>query len=691
MSDLLFLEDIYPDDFLYAVTIRSPVPKGRLKSIQVPKLPDSFTFITSRQIPAENSLEDGIPILADNHLSYVGEPVAILLGNDKSKLEDIASQCVVLVDEEKPVFSFEADAQIAAQREILVGEINDSFENAGDIVKGHYSTGIQDHWYAEPLGAITWYEDRKNNTPDMIIKTATQWPYHVKRSVAGMLGIDPSGISVEPTELNLHMDGKLWYPSLISCHAALCTFLTKKPVRLILTREEDFLYSPKRCRTNITISSVTDKSGKITAAEIEIYINLGAYGVNANEIIDQVCLGSLGFNNLENFKLTAKAFKTNIPPQGPFTGFGLAQGLFAIERHISQIADKMNQDPAQYRKTFNNLNTILFNAQNRNVVSDELMTSAVKMSDYHRKWASYELLRKSRKGRCERGEELRGIGIAAGYQGNDLLYCGADKGSYSVEVTLTKESILEIKTSITSIENYDKIWEKVALETMSIQPEMVRIISSNSPDCGPSCASRNITVITRLVEKCCQEIRKQRFHNPLPITVRRSVKPKNGSLRGFFHPPSGKLMDTSAFLKPGIAFAVVEVSIDPAECWPKIRGVWAAVDGGKIISINRAKRNLVRASTQALGWAFSENIEYINGVLPHEQYLNFSIIPPADIPQIEIDFLYPERGSPKGVGELPFNCIPAAFIQAVSQAMDHSFNSIPIKKNDIWEIVKGSK
>jgi len=241
------------------------------------------------------------------------------------------------------------------------------------------------------------------------------------------------------------------------------------------------------------------------------------------------------------------------------------------------------------------------------------------------------------------------------------------------------------------VENYNKIWEKVALEIMSIQPEMVRIISLNSPDCGPSCASRNITVVTKLVEKCCHEIRKQRFHNPLPITVRRSIKPKNGSLRGFFHPPPGKLMDTSVFSRPAVACAVVEVSIDPAECRPKIRGVWAAIDGGKIISANRAKRNLVRASTQALGWAFSEKIEYINGTLPQEQYLNFSIIPPAEIPQIEIDFLHPERGSPKGVGELPFTCIPAAFMQAVSQAMDHSFNSIPLKKNEIWEIIKGSK
>ena len=689
MSNHIFLEDIYPDDFLYGITIRSPIAKGRLKSIQTPDLPQNFSLITSKQIPGKNQMEEGGPVLANDLLSYIGEPVALLIGNDKTMLENLASKCIVHADEEKPVFSYISDDQIAAQREIIIGDTADIFSNAVKIIKGNYSTGIQDHWYAEPIGAITWYENKKN-TPDLIIKTATQWPYHVKRSVASMLGIDSSLITVEPTELNLHMDGKLWLPSLVSCHAALCTYLTKKPVRLILTREEDFLFSPKRCQTNIEISSAVDSSGKTMALELNILVNLGAFGVNANEITDQVCLGSLGFLKINNIKLNAKAYCTNLPPQGPFSGFGLAQGLFAFERHISRTSDVVNQDPAQYRKNFYDLNYVSSQIQNKDVNADELITAAAKMSDYYRKWASFELLKKNR-GKHEKGDELRGIGIAVGFQSNGLLYTGSDKGIYSIEVTLTKESMLEIKTSITSVENYDKIWEKVAHEILSIQPEMIKTISINSPDSGPSCASRNISVITKLVENCCHIIRKQRFHNPLPITVRRSIRPKNGSLRDFFNPPTGKIMDITAFARPASACAVVEVSIDPAECRPKIRGVWAAVDGGKIISSNRAKRNLVRASTQALGWAYTENIEYHNGILPKEQYLNFSIIPPSEIPQIEIEFLGPDIGSPKGVGDLPFTCIPAALIQAVSQAMDHNFVSIPLNKNEIWEVIKGSK
>jgi len=701
-----FLEDIYPQNLLYAVTIRSPVPKGFIRVIQVPKLPNSYTLITARDIPGENRLEDtDIPILADGNLSYIGEPAALLVGPEKVKLEEFASQCEVIFDEYKPVFTCDNDSENpAAVRELQIGDTQGAFEKTGKIVANSYCTGIQEHWYAEPVGAITLYrnddeeKEQKNKKSDsiLVVKTATQWPYHVKRSVARTLGIDPAGVCVEPTSLNIHMDGKLWYPSLIASHAALGTFLTQKPVRLILNREEDFLYTPKRANANIDISSTIDEKGNITAAEIDISVNLGAYAVNSQEILDQVCLGSLGYYNIENLKLTAKANRTNIPPQGAFSGFGLAQGFFAMERHVSQIADMVNQDPAQWRINRVDSRMILPSGlSSRNHVSgEELIESAAKTSDYYRKWASYELLRQSRKGKnIDRNENPRGIGIALGFQGNSLLYHGGDNGVYSVEVTLTKESILEIKTSITSSdEDYNKIWARVASQIMSINPELVRVLNIQTPDCGPSCASRNITIITKMVEKCCHAIRKQRFHDPLPITVRRSTRPQNGALwDGRFLPRDGKNIDISGFSKLGMAAAVVEVAIDLVECMPKIRGVWLGIDGGKIISKNRAKRCITRGAAQALGWAFTENIEYSDGILPRYQFNNFAITSPAYIPPIYVDFLNGSCADAKGIGELPFTCIPAAFLQAVSQAMDYCFKSVPLKRREIWEMVRVRK
>jgi CO/xanthine dehydrogenase Mo-binding subunit len=687
-----FLEDIYPKDLLYAVTVRSPIAKGRLKHIEFPEMPENYYTVTAKDIPGANRFEKtSMPILADGNLSYIGEPVAIILGGDKSKLEKFGSMCKVVADEEKPVFSCEeTEGDVFAKREIQIGNPYEVLQDQGRIVTGSYSTGIQAHWYAESAGAVTWYKNEysKDAKNVLIVRTATQWPHHVKRSIVRMLDIDPSTVSIEPTLLNLHMDGKFWFPSLIACHAALGTFISKRPVRLILNRDEDFYFSPKRAQTNFDIVSTIDENGNISASEVDISVNLGAYGINSEEMLDQVCLGSIGNYNMGNVKVAARVCRTNIPPQGPFSGFGLSHGLFAIERHVSLISDMVNFDPAQWRNSHINSNIIPpFKNLPTGASGSEILNSTAKISDYYRKWASYELLRQTYKGKSEeKGESPRGIGIALGFQGNSLLY--NNDNPYNVEATLTKESVLKIKTGICSSEDYDKIWGKVAAGIMSVKPNVVQVIGTGAPDCGPSCASRNITAVTKAVERCCYAIRRQRFHNPLPITVRRSIKPQKGELcEGLFPPHPGKSMDISGFSKLGTACAVVEVSIDLSECIPKIRGVWLGVDGGKIISINRAKRSLTRSIVQALGWAFTECIEYANGILPRNQYANFTIPSPVDVPPINIDF-FSQGTEVKGIGELPFTCIPAAFLQAVSQAMDHSFKSIPIKRKEIWEMVR---
>ena len=695
MELLPFLEDIYPRNLYYAVTVRSPVAKGRLNSIQLPTLPDDFSLITAKDIPGLNRLEGTkMPILADDRLSYIGEPVAVLLGPDKIKLDEIASRCSVVAEEEDPVFQIK-DGEIAQERTVTLGDTNETFEQGDFIVTGSYKTGIQDHWYAEPVGATAFFSDERekkkkkedNCVRQLTVMTATQWPFHVKRAVLLCLGLDGQAVSVKPTALNLHMDGKLWYPSLVSCHAALCTFKTGKPVRLILNREEDFLYTPKRCGTDIHITGTIDDKGNISSTMVDIFVNLGAYSVNGKEILDQVCLGALGLYGYKNLKLSAKAVNTNIPPQDAFAGFGAAQGMFAVERHVTLISDMVNKDPAVWRLENIDTKATLPVPRPKGISSGKtLIEAALKMSDYQRKWASYELLRQSRKGKTlQRGENPRGIGIATGYQGNALLYNGEDKGTYTIEVTLTKDGIVEISTSITTSEDYGRIWRKVVKEIMDIESDKVKINISNVLDSGPSCSSRNITAVTNLVEKCCLAIKKQRLKDPLPITVRRSVKPQKGSVRGGLW----DVHDITGFQKPGLAAAVVEVTIDLVECIPIVRGVWLAVDSGKIISSNRARRSLNRGAAQALGWAYTENIGYKDGVLPRNQYENFKIFSPMEIPPIHVKFLEEDASDDaKGIGDLPFTCIPSAFLQAVSQAMDHGFKSIPLRRNDIWEMVR---
>ena len=745
METARFVSDTYLPRMLFALTVRSPVAKGRLVSIECPQLPDNCTLLTAEDIPGENRLGDSaLPILANGELSYIGEPVALLLGSDKDVLESYAADCKVIAEEGEPVFLAGAppgiDSEIdpgmvAATREICAGDPEGAFAGAASVVRSDYETGIQEHWYSEPCGAIAWIElqdeaeegdepedpreggaegadpssgARASDRLRFVVRTATQWPLHVRHSVARVLGTEISAVQVEPAPTGLHLDGKFWYPSLVSCHAALGAWITGRPVRLVLSKKEDFSFSPKRFGASIKVASAFDEKGDLIGTEIDAAINVGAHGIAAAEMLDQVCLGSLGLYASKNIRFKGAAFRTNIPPQGPFAGFGLAQGFFAMERHVSMVADGQRQDPAEWRKKhLLKSATLPAGLPVKDAVPGErLIDAATGMSDYSRKWASYELLRQKRKEHSSHDdsyhhlprETLRGIGIAIGYQGNGLLHPGIDRGGCGVELILEKDGSLDIRTGLTGVD-HGAVWTDIALDVLGVEAENVRInldgeiFPGRPPESGPATMSRKTTAIAELVEQACLAIRGQRFRDPLPISVRETAEPlEDPEWNARFSLPGegGGNPDCRGFLRPGSAAAVVEVEIDPVEYVPKIRGVWLAVDGGRIFREDKARRRLKLSTAQALGWAYREHIGYVCGRIPGGEFENFDIPGVSDIPPVSIDFLQGSGDSPpeqpKGIGDLPFACVPAAYLQAVSQAADWHFRSIPLNADDVWNV-----
>ena len=142
------------------------------------------------------------------------------------------------------------------------------------------------------------------------------------------------------------------------------------------------------------------------------------------------------------------------------------------------------------------------------------------------------------------------------------------------------------------------------------------------------------------------------------------------------------------FDHPGWGSAVVEIEINPVSVTPFIRGIWLVVDSGKIVSKDRASRVLRTGIIQALGWTCREKLNYKDGKIPLHCFRNYDIPSPEDIPPMNIGFINIDAEDPKGIEELPFCCIPAAYVQAVSQALDHHFEKIPLATEDIWDALK---
>jgi CO/xanthine dehydrogenase Mo-binding subunit len=689
-----FVDDIFIKDVLTGILLRSPVVCGFIDEIQTPALPSDVKLVSFPDIPGQKTVSfehansgARTPIFPEKELFWYGQPVALLMGPNPEKVRELAEQCAVLATEVS--LTQPEEKTVIAERTYTTGTTDEIFEKAELVVEGNYTTDIQDPWSGDPLGVIAVPGADKT----MTIYAASQWPGLITYSVSQCLKIKPSMVKVRFCRLESHMDSKLLSPALLACQAAVAAYAVNKPVKITLKRNEAFLFSSKSVKAGIHIQSAVNKHGHILASRVQINADFGAIGTYTGEILDRIALGALGAYNHGTIDLKERGFSGNIPPAGPVTGFGFTQGFFAAEMHVSRIADTAGIDPAEWRK-LNYLRKgkkLAIGAEIRDTFREELIDTAGAMSGYQRKWAAYELQRTNRRKNPASphtiNEPLRGIGIAFSYQGNSFLYdyrpLLSKTPDESVLLTLEKDGSLEIRTNYPWGSNQIACWEILAEKILGVKK--VRVLSQSQdtlrpvPESGPACLSRGIGVITSLIEKACKTIAKQRFRDPLPITVERKYRMSKTSA----WENKEQCYDENALDPLGWGCAIVETEVDTVTYIPRIRGIWLAIDGGTIIAKDRAYKSIHNTTMNALFWAMHEKIRYKDGKIYSGNAMYYPIPGIEENPYIGIEFIKSE-GAPKGIGELPFSIIPAAYAQALSQALDHPFETYPIYAADIW-------
>jgi CO/xanthine dehydrogenase Mo-binding subunit len=668
---------------VHVATVRSPVARGSVRSIRFPKLPAGYRSILPADIPGRNrivSFGAEVPILAQDRISYAGEAVALVAGPDPVILEELAATTKVDCDEEEPFLSWESFSsdQVAAKRVAVVGDPDLAFSIASQVHAEAYTSGAIEHYYSEPQCAAAAYDYDK-----IAVWCATQWPYHVRDSVALALGCREEEVSVRPTRLGIHLDGKLWYPSLLACQAAIASIACGRPAKILLTREEDFRFTPKRARSSVSLRAALGPGGDLSALDVRIAVNVGAYGPLAEEILSQAVLACTGIYSCPNLRVEGYAVTTNTPPMGAFGGLGASHSLFAIEAHANRMAASLGEDPADWKsRNVLRKGSALVTGEplKEEPPYDEILRRLAAASDYRRKYAGYELVRKRRSGRSD--GPLRGIGLAFAYQGAGPFLSGDSSNSYTVEATLDKDLGLRILTSAAGgAGRVIDVWRGSAARILGLELERVSIATPDTdqvPDSGPNTLSRNVSIINRLVERACEAVQKRRFRDPLPITARsvyrvpRPIKWEGGQV-------SGSPFDVAAW-----AGAVLELELDPWTLEPRPLGVWLCVDGGQIVAPERAASALRASVVDALGACIVERFEPAGGgpdaaCATRAAYFRYGLLPMRELPPISVEFLEPGRRAPvKGIGELPFDTVPAAFLSALSQASDAAFSSLPV-------------
>jgi CO/xanthine dehydrogenase Mo-binding subunit len=579
----MFVDDIPLQNACFALIIRAPDAKGTLLSVSCPTLAPDYCLIKAEHIPGKNTLADtDMPLLAKDHVSYIGEPVALLVGPDKLKLSEYANECKVEIERTSAFFSIASPEGFFSAKET---ESGNTPKSTGDIlVEGHYETGIQEHWYSEPHGAIA-----EINAPDgqgqgqgqghekLLVKTSAKDAALVKQTIARALLIEPHDVHVELCELGIHLDGKIWYPAIIASLASLAAFITKKTVKLQLGREEDYLFSPKRTPSVIHIKSVLSAEKQILATEIDMKIGFGAYAVQSDKIVRTANDALLGIYKTGRLKIKSSALQYTVPPTGPFAGFGSSLASFALERHISKICDSFKEEGSDWRRAHLQgklKSRFQSDEKGDSDTSRDILSAITEKSVYKRKWAAYELLRyrDSADKDAERILPERGIGLALS------LAEGGDA----------------------AIENSERI--------------------QNNP----------------------------------------------------------------------IAAAVIEIEIDRINYEAKTRNIWLYVSSGRLKNQSKARQILRRASIAALGWTSTEKIKFENGKITPNICANYQILPTSETPPISIDFIEEDDKNMQDENELeslPFSVIPSAYTQAITQAVNHHFERIPITGQDVWRVM----
>ncbi|HEX7295801.1 MAG TPA: xanthine dehydrogenase family protein molybdopterin-binding subunit, partial [Pyrinomonadaceae bacterium] len=505
----LYVDDIPFPDILHGVTVRSSIPRGKIKQISFgANIPwDEFTIVTAADIPGANHvaliLEDQ-PYLAAENINHPEEPIVLLAHKDKYLLEEARRSVVFEVDELPPVLTIDdslskreiiwGDDNVFKTFRVNKGDVDSAWSKADLVVEGEYETGAQEQLYIENNGAIAI----ANESDGVTVWASMQCPYYVHKALVKLFGLPEQKIRVIQTETGGGFGGKEEYPSLIAGHAALLAWKSGKPVKMIYDRAEDMVATTKRHPSRTRHRTAVTKDGKLVAMEIDFVIDGGAYCTLSPVVLSRGTIHAAGPYVCPNVRINSSAVATNCPPHGAFRGFGAPQSIFALERHLDQVAAAVGLSPEEFRaRNFIHQGQTTATTQviRERVDMDGLLKRALELSDYHAKRERF----KHQIGRLKRGIGFASFMHGAGFTGSGEVYLQS-----VVNAEATAEGRVRILTASTEIgQGTNTIFSQIAAEALRINLDLIEVVrpdTSSVPNSGPTVASRTAMVVGKLVE-----------------------------------------------------------------------------------------------------------------------------------------------------------------------------------------------
>jgi CO/xanthine dehydrogenase Mo-binding subunit len=735
----LYVDDLSFPEMLYGVTVRSSVPRGRIKSIAFEgDIPwDEFTIVTAKDIRGESAYGESRggplagenyvalilndqPYLADEFVNHAEEPIVLLAHPDRYLLEEARRQVRIEIEELPPIFSLEDSL---AKKEIIWGEdnvfkkflvdkgnVDDVWATADFIVEGEYHTGAQEQLYIENNGAIAI----ANAADGVTVWGSMQCPYYVHKALVKLFAFSEDRIRVIQTETGGGFGGKEEYPSLIAGHAALLAWKSGKAVKIMYDRAEDMVATTKRHPSKTVHRTAVTKDGKLQAMDIDFVIDGGAYCTLSPVVLSRGTIHAAGPYFCPHVRISSRAVATNIPPHGAFRGFGAPQSIFALERHLDKVAQTVGLSPEELRRRnfiHEGETTATSQVIHEKVEMDYLLDRAFELTDYHAKRERFAREQEQSAGAVDRKKSRikRGIGFAtfmhgAGFTGSGEVYLASVVGAEA-----TAEGRVRILAASTEIgQGTNTVFSQIAAEALGIDGDLIEVAqpdTQNVPNSGPTVASRTCMVVGKLIESAVLGMKQTLVGSGLLNDSYNSADFQKacveyikqfGPLKSLskYQPPPGILWDDEKYQGDAYgAFAwavyVAEVTVDMLTYEARVDDFVAIQEVGRVINPTLATGQIEGGVAQAIGFTLFENVVWQNGRMANGQMTNYIMPTAADIPPIRVFFeenpyAYGPGGA-KGIGELPMDGPAPAILNAIENATGVSFNRIPLMPEALME------
>jgi len=685
----------------------SPVAHGKILSLDLSaaeKIEGIAGLFTYKDLDGSNQFG---PIIQDEHLlaehsvHFVGEPIVIIAGENKQAIEKAKKAIRIEIEELRPIFTInEAISReqfIGVPRLIKRGDPDKAFAEAEHILEGEFINGGQEQFYLESQASIAY--PGEDNT--LTIHSSTQHPSEIQQVAASMFGLHQSQVICIAKRMGGAFGGKESQGAHFALMAGLVALKTKRPARVILTKDDDMQVTGKRHPFHNRYKVGFNRDGLISAMKVDFVSNGGAFADLSTSILERAMLHADNAYYIPNAEISGRIARTNIPPNTAFRGFGGPQGVANMENIIEEIANFLEKDALEIRKLNcygkEERNTTPYGQIIYNNVLPEILAELEESSDYKKRLAEVKAFNKKAK------THLKGISLTPVKFGISFTTKFLNQGSALVNIYL--DGTIQVSTGGTEMGQglNTKIRQLVAGE-FSIDYENVRLMPTSTEknnNTSPTAASSGTDINGSAAVLACQQIRTRLadfaagylaslengivksadniifadnfvYDNRLPekkiafkelilLAYRERV---NLGERAFYQTPGVDFNRETGKGNPFLYYtngaAVAEVLIDRFTGELKTERVDLLMDIGESINPGIDRGQIIGGFIQGMGWVTTEELKYSpKGVLLSHSPTTYKIPNIQDTPDIfNVNFF--KNGlntvnvkSSKAVGEPP--------------------------------------